>query len=55
MAEVQQPPLNWEASASATHPQISSTLPPEVETCLKNARFVCSIRLPYFSPLIEFI
>ncbi|KAI4196562.1 MAG: hypothetical protein LQ350_006494 [Teloschistes chrysophthalmus] len=40
MAEVQQPPLNWEASATATHPQVSSSLPSEVETCLKNARFL---------------
>ncbi|KAL8745333.1 MAG: hypothetical protein Q9190_002521 [Brigantiaea leucoxantha] len=42
MAEVQQPPLNWEASATTTHPQVSSTLPSEVEACLKNARFVNS-------------
>ncbi|KAL8869722.1 MAG: hypothetical protein Q9198_007815, partial [Flavoplaca austrocitrina] len=53
MAEVQQPPLNWEASASATHPQISSTLPPEVETCLKNARFLhlatCDALYPHVS------
>lgn len=41
MTEVQQPPLNWEASATATHPQVSSSLPSEVEACLKNARFVC--------------
>ena len=40
MAEVQHPQLNWEASATATHQQVSSTLPAEVETCLKNARFV---------------
>ncbi|KAL8815603.1 MAG: hypothetical protein Q9223_005273 [Gallowayella weberi] len=39
MTEIQ-PPLHWEASATATHPQVSSSLPPEVETCLKNARFV---------------
>lgn len=40
MAGIQPPQLNWEASATATHPQVSSTLPSEVETCLKNARFV---------------
>ena len=40
MAEAQPPQLNWEASATATHPQVSSDLPSEVETCLKNARFV---------------
>ncbi|KAL9603574.1 MAG: hypothetical protein Q9219_001077 [cf. Caloplaca sp. 3 TL-2023] len=40
MTELQRPPLNWEASATATHPQISTSLPPEVETCLKNARFL---------------
>ena len=35
------PPLNYEASITTTHPQVSSSLPPEVVTCLKNARFVC--------------
>ena len=40
MTEALQSQLNWEASATATHPQVSSSLPPEVETCLKNARFV---------------
>jgi len=40
MTDVQQPQLNWEASAAATHPQVSSSLPSEVEACLKNARFV---------------
>jgi hypothetical protein len=35
-------PLNWEASATATNIQISSTLPSEVVACLKNARFVSS-------------
>ena len=40
MPELQNPPLNWEASATTTNPQISSTLPSEVITCLKNARFV---------------
>lgn len=34
------PPLNYEASDTMTHPQVSSSLPPEVVTCLKNARFV---------------
>ena len=33
-------PLNWEASATTTHPQVCASLPTEVETCLKNARFV---------------
>lgn len=42
MTEQQQPQLNWEASAHATHPQVSTSLPSEVETCLKNARFVHS-------------
>jgi len=42
MTDIQQPQLNWEASATATHPQVSSSLPSEVETCLKNARFVWS-------------
>lgn len=40
MTDLQQAQLNWEASATATHPQVSSSLPPEVEACLKNARFV---------------
>ncbi|GAB7353489.1 hypothetical protein MBLNU459_g3940t1 [Dothideomycetes sp. NU459] len=34
-----QPPLSWETSARS-HPQQSSTLPPEVVTCLENARFL---------------
>lgn len=34
------PPLNYEASDTMTHPQVSSSLPPEVVTCLKNARFL---------------
>ena len=40
MNDLHQPPLNWEASATTTHPQISSSLPSEVEACLKSARFV---------------
>ncbi|KAL8916461.1 MAG: hypothetical protein Q9208_008493 [Pyrenodesmia sp. 3 TL-2023] len=40
MTDTHPPPLNWEASASATNPTVSTTLPPEVETCLQNARFV---------------
>ena len=40
MADPTQPPLNWEASATTTHPQICASLPSEVEACLKNARFV---------------
>ncbi|EYE96161.1 pyridoxamine 5'-phosphate oxidase family protein [Aspergillus ruber CBS 135680] len=34
------PPLSYEASATATHPHIASTLPPEVVSCLKNSRFL---------------
>lgn len=40
MADGHHPPLNYEASATTTHPHISNNLPPEVATCLKNARFV---------------
>jgi len=40
MADGHNPPLNYEASATTTHPQISSTLPPEVSQCLQNARFL---------------
>lgn len=40
MTEGQNPPLNWQASATTTNPQVSSTLPQEVVNCLKNARFV---------------
>jgi hypothetical protein len=40
MADGHHPPLNYEASATTTHPHVSTTLPPEVATCLKNARFV---------------
>ncbi|KAI4162740.1 MAG: hypothetical protein LQ342_003627 [Letrouitia transgressa] len=51
--KVQHPPLNWEASATATHPLISPTLPTEVETCLKNARFLhlatCDALYPHVS------
>jgi hypothetical protein len=36
------PPLNYEASRTSTHLQTSSSLPPEVVTCLYNARFVLS-------------
>ncbi|KAF6222982.1 hypothetical protein HO133_001033 [Letharia lupina] len=53
MTETQQPPLNWEASATATHPQVSSSLPSEVEACLKNARFLhlatCDAMFPHIS------
>ncbi|KKY24803.1 putative pyridoxamine phosphate oxidase [Phaeomoniella chlamydospora] len=35
-----QPPLNYEASSTATHPQVSNSLPSEVVTCLNNARFL---------------
>lgn len=40
MAESHHPPLNYEASASTTHPHVSTVLPPEVSQCLKNARFL---------------
>ncbi|KAK5053775.1 hypothetical protein LTR84_001736 [Exophiala bonariae] len=40
MAETHHPPLNYEASATTTHRQTSSTLPQEVSQCLKNARFL---------------
>lgn len=40
MSESHHPPLNYEASATTTHRQTSSTLPQEVSQCLKNARFL---------------
>lgn len=40
MSDSHHPPLNYEASATTTHPVVSSTLPPEVSQCLKNARFL---------------
>ncbi|OJD18019.1 hypothetical protein AJ78_01911 [Emergomyces pasteurianus Ep9510] len=40
MAEAQHPPLSYEASATTTHPHFASSLPPEVISCLKNARFL---------------
>ncbi|KIX04874.1 uncharacterized protein Z518_05745 [Rhinocladiella mackenziei CBS 650.93] len=40
MAEGHHPPLNYEASATTTHPLVSSSLPPEVSQCLKNSRFL---------------
>lgn len=40
MSETHHPPLNYEASATTTHRQTSSTLPQEVSQCLKNARFL---------------
>ena len=46
MTEVHHSQLNWEASATATHPQVSSSLPSEVETCLKNVRFVSVLPPP---------
>ncbi|KAL9099781.1 MAG: hypothetical protein Q9163_004768 [Psora crenata] len=53
MGEILPQPLNWEASATATHPQVSSTLPPEVETCLKNARFLHLATCDALSPHIS--
>ncbi|MCJ1308323.1 hypothetical protein MMC25_001976 [Agyrium rufum] len=53
MTDIQPSPLNWEASATTTHPQISSSLPSEVVTCLRNARFLhlatCSDLFPHIS------
>lgn len=40
MGDAHHPPLNYEASANTTHPQSSTSLPPEVSQCLKNARFL---------------
>lgn len=40
MAESHNPPLNYEASATTTHRTSSTSLPPEVSQCLKNARFL---------------
>jgi hypothetical protein len=40
MTDTQHPPLNYEASATATHPQTYNSLPSEVSQCLKNARFL---------------
>jgi hypothetical protein len=40
MADTHHPPLNYEASNTRTNPQSSTTLPPEVSQCLKNARFL---------------
>ncbi|KAI9788177.1 MAG: hypothetical protein M1833_003115, partial [Piccolia ochrophora] len=52
MADVQ-PPLNYEASATATHPELSRTPPSEVVACLKNARFLhlatCDALYPHVS------
>jgi hypothetical protein len=49
MADGHHPPLNYEASATTTHPHVSTTLPPEVATCLKNARFVRPLSSVLFS------
>lgn len=52
MAETQHPPLNYEASATATHPQSYTTLPAEVSQCLRNARFLhlATISATHISP-----
>lgn len=34
-------PLSWQRSADSSAPTVSDSLPPEVVTCLENARFVC--------------
>ena len=43
MADLPHAPLNWQASATTTNPQISTSLPSEVVSCLKHARFVSGI------------
>ena len=40
MADSHNPPLNYQPSNTTTNPQTSTTLPPEVAQCLKNARFL---------------
>ncbi|KAF4621944.1 hypothetical protein G7Y89_g14398 [Cudoniella acicularis] len=46
-------PLNYEASAGATHLQVTETLPSEVAQCLQNARFLhlatCTNLFPHVS------
>ncbi|PGH00441.1 hypothetical protein AJ79_08214 [Helicocarpus griseus UAMH5409] len=53
MAESHHPPLSYEASATTTHPHFASSLPPEVVSCLKNARFLhlatCASHTPHVS------
>lgn len=47
------PPLNYEASENTAPAHVSSTLPPEVVTCLKHARFLhlatCDRQIPHVS------
>ncbi|EER24377.1 pyridoxamine 5'-phosphate oxidase family protein [Coccidioides posadasii C735 delta SOWgp] len=47
------PPLSYEPSATTTHPRYSTTLPPEVVSCLKNSRFLhlatCDNLTPHIS------
>ena len=52
MSDTQHPPLNYEASATATHPQSYTSLPAEVTQCLKNARFLhlATISAAHLSP-----
>ncbi|PYI17097.1 pyridoxamine phosphate oxidase [Aspergillus japonicus CBS 114.51] len=40
MADPNNPPLSYEASASTCHPHVASTLPTEVVSSLKNSRFL---------------
>lgn len=40
MTDSRNPPLSYEDSATTTHQSVSTTLPPEVISCLKNSRFV---------------
>ncbi|MCJ1418936.1 hypothetical protein MMC32_005287 [Xylographa parallela] len=53
MADLSNAPLNWQASATTTNPQISTSLPAEVVSCLKHARFLhlatCSDLFPHVS------
>ncbi|KAI9758170.1 MAG: hypothetical protein M4579_003144 [Chaenotheca gracillima] len=51
--EAQQPPLNYQASSTATNAEVSTTLPTEVVQCLKNTRFLhlatCDSMFPHVS------
>ncbi|KAJ9248336.1 pyridoxamine phosphate oxidase [Paecilomyces variotii] len=53
MADTRNPPLTYEASATTTHPHIATSLPSEVVSCLKNARFLhlatCDDLTPHIS------
>ncbi|ODH40786.1 hypothetical protein ACO22_01543 [Paracoccidioides brasiliensis] len=53
MADTHPIPLSYEASATTTHPLFTSSLPPEVDSCLKNSRFLhlatCDNQTPHVS------